>query len=146
MRKVTLVFFFLALHSFYPSRAQQVVQRIDFTKSSRGFLEELTITQDSVSIKTENARSSVLRYQRSEKLEEKKWAQIRSVVESLSLAEIPLYKSPTMKRSFDGALHATLTITTAAGDSYTHGFDDENPHPNLRALMKCIQEIRKGVR
>ncbi len=50
-----------------------------------------------------------------------------------------------MKRTFDGALHGALTFTTGAGKTYTHGFDNEDPHPTLHPIMECILEIRDRV-
>ncbi len=128
-------------------KSQHSIQRIDFTKSARGFLEEVVLTRDSVHIKIENARSADPVQQFSEKLSPKKWSQLNDIVKDISLSEMPSYESPTKKRTYDGALHGSITLTTDDGKAYVHGFDDENPHPKLQPLMKCILEIRdKGKR
>jgi hypothetical protein len=93
----------------------------------------------------DNARSSDSLKRVSEKLDKTKWAKLNTEIQSLSLPEVPLFKSPTMKRAYDGALHGILTITTMDGKIYSHGFDDENPHPKLQPLMKCIQGIRDKI-
>lgn len=144
MRQLTLIFI-LVTTVLCTCKSQHAIRQIDFTKSSRGFREELIITKDSVLILTDNARSSDSLQRISKKLDERKWSELIATVKSLSLPEVPLYKSPTMKRTYDGALHGTLTITTMDGKTYSHGFDDENPHPKLRPLMKCILEIRDKV-
>jgi hypothetical protein len=54
---------------------------------------------------------------------------------------MPDLPSPTSKRAFDGARHSTITIETTLGKSYTHSFDDKNPHPGLMELMEAIVQI-----
>jgi hypothetical protein len=93
----------------------------------------------------DNARSSDSLKRVSEKLDKAKWVKLNTILNSLSLPEVPLLKSPTMKRAYDGALHGILTITTMDGKAYSHGFDDENPHPKLQPLMRCLQEIRAKI-
>ena len=144
MKHLTLIFL-LVITPLFACKSQQAFRQIDFTKSSRGFHEELIITKDSVFIMIDDARSSDSSQRIVEKLDERKWSQLNATLKSLSLSEVPLLKSPTMKRTYDGALHGTLTITTLDGKTYSHGFDDENPNQKLQPLMKCIQEIRDKV-
>jgi hypothetical protein len=144
MRRLALILI-LVISVSYACKSQHTIRQIDFTKSSRGFREELILTKDSVFIMIDNARSSDSLKRVSEKLDKTKWAKLNTILNSLSLPEVPLLKSPTMKRAYDGALHGILTITDMDGKTYSHGFDDENPHPKLQQLMKCILEIRDKI-
>jgi len=142
--KHLILIFILITCIFYACKSQHAaITRVDFAKSSRGFREELTITKDSILIVIDNARTPDSLQRFSGKLDEKKWVQLNSSLQSVSLPEIPSFESPTMKRAHDGALHGTLIITTIEGKTYSHSFDDENPHAKLQPLMKCVQELRE---
>ena len=144
MRRLTLILI-LVICVFCACKSQDAIRQIDFTKATRGFREEIIITKDSIFMVIDNARSTDSLQRISEKLDKKKWAKLNTTIQSLSLPEVPLLKSPTTKRTYDGALHGTLTITAMDGKTYSHGFDDENPHPELQPLMKCILEIRDKI-
>ena len=64
-------------------------------------------------------------------------------IKNIRLTEIETLQSPTMKRTFDAAAHGSIIITIPDGRSFTHGFDDENPHKKFRALMDEIRKFRK---
>jgi hypothetical protein len=52
-----------------------------------------------------------------------------------------------MNRASDAAAHGSLIITTSDSKSYTHAFDDENPHQKFQPLMKQIKNlVGKGRR
>lgn len=112
--------------------------RIEFSSITRGHQEFVVITKDSISVSTNKQKA------KTRELEKKEWAGLVSSVNKLELSSIASLKSPTMKRAYDGAKHSTLTITTQS-QSYSHAFDDENPHEKLRPILKLILEKKKKL-
>jgi hypothetical protein len=74
------------------------------------------------------------------KLEPFEWDELLKAASQLKLTEVSTLPSPTNRRAFDGARHSTLVISTNDGQSYTHSFDDENPHEHLRNLMDVVKK------
>lgn len=114
--------------------------KVEFQSLSRGYFEKVTITQDSLTIrKSENRGSAERVIPRS--LSKKEWKSLLKDLSLVNLSEMPTLKSPTVKRTYDGARHSSIVIYTA-NNQYEHLFDDENPHLELQALMNCIIHIR----
>jgi hypothetical protein len=61
-----------------------------------------------------------------------------SSLKGIKPREIENLKSPGDKRTYDAASHGSIILTTAAGESFSHGFDDTEPHQSLQTLMKRI--------
>jgi hypothetical protein len=47
-----------------------------------------------------------------------------------------------MDRARDAAVQSTIVISFKGGESVSHSFDDENPHPDLKPLLEAIDEFR----
>lgn len=117
------------------------IKQVEFSKISRGYEEHVRIKADSVHVLVHDIRGDKAPVNFSRKLEETEWVRLMDIVKAVKLNEIEALPSPSMKRATDAAMHGTLTITTNTEESYSHGFDDENPHDSLKALLKVVREI-----
>lgn len=119
---------------------QAEVKRVEFRKFTRGYDENISITPDSLHVWIDNSRAGKPEsYSRVVTKEE--WIGLLSLIQELPLKEIPSLPSPTMQRASDGAMHSTITIHAGDGQSYAHGFDNYDPHPDLHPLLDKIREI-----
>lgn len=118
------------------------ISTIGFTKQSRGFLDEVIISRDSVHGAVENHRTPENARHYSAGVENDEWAKLMVALRDISLQDIDGLQSPTMNRAHDGAIHSTIVITFEDGRSVSHSFDDENPHPDLQPLLDAILEFR----
>ena len=116
------------------------IMRIEFSSLTRGYLELVTFTNDSV--KFSRTQAGHPKIAKAQALKKNDWQELVKAVQKITLSEVPELKSPTMKRSFDGARHSTITIITDSNQTYIHSFDDENPHEKLKALMNVIIKKR----
>ena len=123
----------------------EVITKITFSSLTRGYQNEVFFTGDSL-IAMENNRGEEKLQKR--KLQPFEWQNLLNTTAGLKLDDIPDLPSPTSKRAFDGAYHSTITIHTTSGNSYTHSFDDRNPHASLMELMEAIIQTAgiKGTR
>lgn len=117
------------------------VTTIELTKSSRGYQEAIRITPDSAHFSTENRLEPDASEHRTLAVSDRDWETLVDAIGNVPLEEIPNLPSPSMDRAADAAMHSSITITTASGNSYSHGFDDDNPHPALRELLETIRRI-----
>ena len=118
------------------------ITSITFTKQSRGFLDEVIISRDSVQGFVDNHRMPDSTQQYASGIEQDDWSRIMLALQNISLSDIDGLQSPTQNRAHDGAIHSTIVITFEDGSSVTHSFDDENPHPDLQPLLDEILRFR----
>ena len=117
------------------------VHQIEFSKETRGYQEHIRITADSLNIYAEDAVRGNKSTNESRKLEAQEWTSLVAALEHVKLSELDKLASPTMKRASDAAMHSTITITTKNGQTFSHGFDDDNPHKILQPLVKSIRQV-----
>lgn len=136
-----LIFVMMASVNAWGQHAENITT-ISFTKQSRGFLDEVVISRDSVHGATENHRTPENAQNYASSIGEDEWAKLMIALRDVSLEDIGGLQSPTMNRAHDGALHSSIVITFEDGTSISHSFDDENPHPDLQPLLDAILEFR----
>lgn len=122
------------------SQKNSDVVKIEFTSLSRGYSREISITKDSI-IESANINRSADKQMVKRKMNPKEWEKLTQSLGAVSLTEVGSLESPTMKRTFDGARHSTITLTTSKGEAVSHSFDDEQPHPKLQKLMNEISKL-----
>jgi hypothetical protein len=122
------------------SQNQEHIIRIEFSSLTRGYQEHVAFTRDSM--KYSRVQAGRPKVAEARVFKKSEWEDLIKVAQKINLKEIQELKSPTMKRSFDGAKHSTITIITDSNQSYSHLFDDENPHAKLKALMGAIIKKR----
>lgn len=144
MKKVVLAWLFTCM-AFVLASAQtpDAIISIAFTKQARGFFDELVISKDSIKEKIENHRAPEKSRHYSSPTGMDEWTMLLASLKGVSLKHVGSLKSPTMNRAYDGAMHSAIVITFEDGTSVTHGFDDENPHQDLRPLLKVIKAISR---
>lgn len=120
--------------------------KIEFTTGSRGgYWEQVTVNQDSIVIVKRATRGAEeTRHKR--KTKKKEWISLLKSIKNISITKIAAFKSPTNDRAFDGAMHSSITITSAEKKSADHLFDNQNPHKELQKLLSSIQKIKKGTK
>ena len=137
------MFMFAVIVSVH-SRAQGLedISRIAFIKQTRGFLDEVVVSRDSVHGATENHRMPESARNYASAIGSDDWAELMIALKDVPLEDIDGLQSPTMNRAHDGALHARIEITLKDGSTITHSFDDENPHPDLKPLLDALLQFR----
>ena len=130
----SILFFFLLTGYTAVAQNEHRITRIEFSSLTRGHQESIVFSVDSVKIMV-NSKTGA------KPLKKKDWGQLLNSLKSVVLPDIDGLKSPTMKRAHDGARHSAITIVTQS-KTYSHGFDDENPHDKLKPLMKVIHALK----
>lgn len=121
-----------------------IVNMIEFSTLSRsGHYEHIIITQDSFFINITERRTNTVDTSFSSSLKTNEWQAIIQSLENIPLSEIDDLESPTMKRTYDGARHSEIIISTKNNKTFNHLFDDENPHEKLNPLMNKIESVLK---
>lgn len=119
-------------------QAPNAVKQVEYTTLTRGYQKHIIISQDSIAVTVEG-REENKSCKRA--LSKDEWRTLMDCLKKVKLSEIPELKSPTMKRTYDGARHSTLTLITNETTPLTHAFDNEEANEKLLPLMKAIQKI-----
>jgi len=123
-------------------QSREDITSITFTKQTRGYLDEVVISRDSVHGVIENDRSPENSKTYAAGVDPEDWTKLMVALKDVSLRDIDGLRSPTMNRAHDAAIHSSITITLEDGNTVVHSFDDENPHPDLQPLLNAILEFR----
>jgi hypothetical protein len=118
------------------------IATITLTRQTRAYFEEVVISRDSVHSVTENHRLPEHSKHYSAAIDSEDWANLVTSIGNVSLKDIDGLQSPTMDRARDAAVHSTIDIAFKDGESVSHSFDDENPHPDLKPLLDAIDKFR----
>ena len=142
--KVPSILLFLSLMTAGMSFAQslETITSIAFTKQTRGSLDEVVISRDSVQGFVENHRAPESSQQYSTGIDQDQWAKLMLALKDVPLEDIDGLQSPTRNRAHDGAVHSNIEITFEDGKTISHSFDDEDPHPDLKPLLDLILQYR----
>lgn len=146
--KIAALSWLLALVGLSDSCSQSLgdVTSVSFTKQTRGVLDEVVISPDSVEGFVENHRVPENSQRYATGIDEEQWTRLLMTLKDVSLEDIDGLQSPTMNRAHDGAIHSTIEITFKDGHTVSHSFDDEKPHPDLQPLLDAILEFRAPSR
>lgn len=135
------ILFFMAAGPILAQSPDKIVS-ISFTRQSRGFVDEVRISPDSVRGFVEDHRNPGESKRYAAAVASNQWMSLIRTLDGVSMDEIDGLQSPTMNRAHDGAMHSSIVITFEDGTTVTHSFDNENPHPDLQPLLKAILEFR----
>ena len=142
MKNILIIICLLAFGNLAQCQSGKSISQIELSKTTRGHQEFIRITPDSVNVYVESHHSTekpVTKYGR--KIEPAEWTELVKITQQLKLEDIPKLPSPTMKRAVDAAMHSTIIIQTSDGKSYEHGYDDEDPHKDLKPLRREIRKV-----
>lgn len=136
-------FLFFLVVAALPVLAQHdgMITRIEFNSGTRGYREQIIFTSDSLVAVKEDFRNEKGPKIHRQRITAKDWKSLLDALGNVKPDEVESLKSPSMNRAHDAAAHGTIIITTRGGESYTHSFDDENPHEKLHPLMKQIRKF-----
>jgi hypothetical protein len=122
------------------------VEKVEFnTMGMSGVYEKISITPDSLQRKTGKRRTNEPEEQFGKSINQEEWNSVLSALAAISLNNIGSLQSPTNKRTYDGAMHSEIIVTTIDNQSFRHSFDDEDPHAKLEALMEVIRLLSNGT-
>lgn len=124
------------------AQSLETVSSISFTKQSRGFIDEVVVSRDSVRGVVENHREPDNSKHYAAEVDQDGWSKLMMALQGVDLSEIDGLQSPTMNRAHDGAIHSSIVITFEDGNSISHSFDDEKPHPDLQPLLDALLQFR----
>ena len=124
------------------AQSPENISSISFTKQSRGFIDEVVVSRDSVRGVMENHREPENSKHYAAEVGQDGWSKLMMALQGVSLQEIDGLQSPTMNRAHDGAIHSSIVITFEDGSSISHSFDDERPHPDLQPLLNALLQFR----
>lgn len=142
MRQAALIFSLFLVCAHACGQSLENITSISFTKQSRGYVDEVVISRDSVEGFMENHRAPEDSKQYASEIGQDEWAKLLLTLREVPLKHIDGLQSPTTNRAHDGALHSSIVITFENGESISHSFDDENPHPDLQPLLDAILQYR----
>lgn len=146
MKRLGLVFILsVMVGGVLSAQSAENIISISFTKQTRGFLDEVFISRDSVEGFIENHRVPEQTQQYASGIDGDDWSKLMAALPDISLGDIDGLQSPTMNRAHDGGIHSSIVIMFENGESVTHSFDDENPHPDLRPLLDAILQFRAST-
>jgi hypothetical protein len=136
LKSLTILLLVITFQAVVAQKAE-VISKVAFTSATRGYQKQVFITKDSVKIILDGRAGNGIT---SRKLSGGEWNDLLKSLDDMKLARITELESPTSRRAFDGARQSTITIFSE-NKSFSHSFDDENPHPELQPLMTCITKI-----
>ena len=136
---IVIVLLLAAAETF--GQSAENISSITFTKQTRGLLDEVIISRDSVQGFIDNHRVPENSQQYASGIDQDDWSGLMMSLNNVSLQNIDGLQSPTMNRAHDGATQSSIVITFQDGTSVTHTFDDENPHPDLQPLLDAILQF-----
>ena len=142
--KISSLLFLILLPFAIITCAQSVkeVTKIEFTTVTRGYYKQIVMTKQSITIQQED-RQSENKQPLIRKMKKKEWSKLIQSLKEVPLSELPRLKSPSSNRASDGARASSIAITTSHGVTWTHDFDNENPHVKLQMLMKAITSLKE---
>jgi hypothetical protein len=121
-------------------QAPNTVKQVEYTTLTRGYHKHITISPDSIAVTVEG-REENKSFSRA--LSKDEWRMLMDCLKKVKLSEVPELKSPTSKRTYDGARHSTLTLITNGTTALTHSFDNEDANEKLLPLMKAVQKLEE---
>lgn len=139
---MNIVSVFLFLNCMIGGHAQDYdsIMKIEFSTLTRGAHQTIVFTKNQIET-TKQTHNDNVEKRTFSSLSAKQWEVLLLPLSALALAEIPTLTSPTKARAYDGARHSAITITTNSGKTFSHNFDNENPHERLKPLMREIAAL-----
>ena len=115
---------------------------ITYEAMSRGLFEKVWITKDAVIVS--NDRNLV---EKSTYLcVEKDWNDIMTLLDKVDLKSLPNLEAPTAKRLYDGAAHASLSITKSNETIQSNSFDHGYPPAAIEKLVNKVLSIMENAK
>jgi hypothetical protein len=138
LRQVLWILILLMASALTCRQQPEPVVKIEFTSFTRGFQKQTFISPDSL-IQLTNKRGVISVAKR--ELDSLEWENVIESLKEVRIDQIKDLPAPSSRRTFDGAMHSTITIITGDKKKYEHSFDDEYPHEKLFPLMQVVKKM-----
>lgn len=125
--------------SFNDLQKRQDDITITYQAVSRGFFEEISITNNNIKISNDLSRKDYKTY----KNLKEDWNECLKLVSEINLDNLPELKAPTDYRYVDGAAHATLSIKDGDQEIRSSEFDHGHPPKEIKDLVEKLQSFKK---
>lgn len=137
------IFLFFLLHVFFMTKGQDTsdIASIRFKTFTRGASKTVKISKDSI-VSSFTGHATGEQPVRC-KIKKEDWNLLTKQLNEVNVSDMPSLTSPTNKRAVDGAWHSEIIIETTAQKSFSHSFDNEEPHEKLKSLMQVIAMLEK---
>ena len=113
---------------------------LEYTASTRGFYQKITIQNQMVSIsKDRNRKDEPV----AEKISDADWNELVGYFETLDLDGFTTLKAPTEKRFYDGAAIANLKVLYKDKTYETTAFDHSYPPETIKKIVDKINSFAK---
>lgn len=120
-------------------KEQEQIITITYEANSRGFFEEIAISNDTVIICNDIHRKSYKTYTS----KKQDWEDCLELLSKIDLEGLSKLEAPTSMRHIDGAAHATLTIKDGYKQIRSSSFDHGHPPEEIKALVEKLLSIKK---
>ena len=114
---------------------------ITYKALSRGLFVFVKITPSEVLVSSDRNLINIDKYS----CEAKDWDALNVLLEELNFKTFESLEAPTEKRLFDGAAHATLTLTKDGEEITTPSFDHGSPPVTIEALVNKVLSIKENA-
>jgi hypothetical protein len=142
-RVIIYILFLLILMSQCMGQTSGSIVRVEYNSGTRTFRQQVIATPDSLISIEEDFRIHLKPVIKGRALSDEEWNALTGKLGRVQLSEIDELKSPTNRRTVDAAAHGSLIITTSDKKSFTHGFDDQEPHEILQPLLTELLKLKK---
>ena len=128
-----------ALNNSNENTSQQSDVTISYSAHTRGFFQELILTQNSLTEFKDYDKLNAI----SRDLDAKDWNQCIKLLAEINVATLPNLKSPTNYRQYDGAPFAQLSVIQKGDTIQSSGFDHKYPPAELKPLVEHILSLQE---
>ena len=115
------------------------INEITYTANSRGFFEEVHVTNDSFTIKKSRDVDAVKSYA----LSGKQKSDLQEALRAISVENLNKLAVPSDAHTYDGAAMATLKVKKGDSTLETRVFDHGNPPKQISGLVNILLTLEK---
>ena len=113
-------------------KSESNIKEVVFDAQTRGRSENITLVSNSLTFKTQKEAKtfSINKVQREE---------LETVISKIKVKGISDLKAPSDKRTYDGAMNATITLKIGDKTYVSSSFDDDNPPAELKPIVSLLR-------
>lgn len=142
MKLITMFILCISLCKNCSSQSQNDLKNavVEYTASTRGFYQKITIQNQMISItKDRNASNTATET----KISDTDWQELIELFKNIDLKSISTLKSPTEKRFYDGASIGNLKINYKENKYESSAFDHGFPPEEIKKVVEKINSFAK---
>jgi hypothetical protein len=120
--------------------SQQTDVTISYSANTRGFFQELILTQNSFTEFKDYEKLNPI----SKNLGAKEWNKCMQLLAEINVVTLPNLKSPTNFRQYDGAPFAQLSVIQKGDTIQSSYFDHKYPPAQIKPLVEYILSLQEN--